>query len=404
MAQFVWEAVTKEGARRSGEMDAATKQMVLQELERQQLLPVKVEEKKKAGAGKKDKAVRGKVKMVEKILMCQHIAVMIRAGIALNPALDILVNDAESPALGAFYKDVQERIRRGESLWQAFSAHDDMMPQYAIGLIRAGEASGQLADSFDQASEQLKREYTSKRSAIAAMFYPAILLFMSIFLVLFLLLFAVPRLSDALSSVTNELPFFSKLVFGISNALSSNPLIVFSVLAIFIGSMGFFGASKKGHKIFGQIAWGIPFVRSFLKKFAVARLARTLGALLDSGLPAVESLEITAYSVGVKKMEIAILETRDRIRRGASFADAFRAQPDFFPHLLTGMIAVGEQSGQLSTLLLTVSKFFEEDADRALATLVALIEPIMLLAMGLIVGTIAISVILPIYQLVTLVG
>lgn len=404
MPQYTWEAVTKEGNRRSGEFDAPTKQMVLQELERQHLLPVKVEEKTVEKAGKKAKAPKGKIKTVDKILMCQHIAVMIRAGIALNPALDILVNDAESEALGVFYKDVQKRVRRGESLWQAFAAHGDLMPQYVIGLIRAGEASGQLADAFEQASDQLKREYTSRRKAISALFYPAILLFMSIFLILFLFLFAVPRLADALSSVSNELPFFSRLVFGTSAALTSNPLIVFSSLILFFAAIGFFAVSKTGHKMFAQLAWRIPFVRSFLKKFAVARLSRTLGALLDSGLPAVESLEITAYSVGIHKMEEVILETRDRIRRGASFGDAFRNYPEYFPHLLTGMIAVGEQSGQLSTLLLTISSFFEEDADRALQTLVGLIEPIMLLAMGLIVGTIALSVILPIYQLVTLVG
>jgi type II secretory pathway component PulF len=403
MPVFNWEAVTKEGARRSGEMDMPAKQLVLQELERQKLLPVKVEEKKAVKGGKKGKA-KGKIKTIDKILMCQHVAVMIRAGIALNPALDILVSDAETEAIRAFYKDVQERVRRGESLWQAFAAHQEVLPQYVIGLIRAGEASGQLADAFDQASEQLKREYESKRKAIAAMFYPAILVFMSIMLLLFLFLFAVPRLAEALGSVAPELPLFTRIVFGTSKFLSSNPLLVALGLFLFFGGIIFFAASKQGRKLIAILAWKIPFIRTFLKKFAVARLARTLGALLNSGLPAVEAMEITAYSVGVTRFQELLLETRDRVRRGASFADAFRAYPEDFPHLLTGMIAVGEQSGQLSSLLLTVSKFFEEDADRALQTLVGLIEPIMLLGMGLIVGGIAISVILPIYQLVTLVG
>ena len=402
---FNWEAVTKEGARRSGEMDAPSKQTVLQELERQKLLPIKVEEQKASKMGFVGKGPKvKKIKTVDKILMCQHIAVMIRAGIALNPALDILVNDADTPELKAFYKGVQERVRRGEALWQAFNANGDLLPQYVVGLIRAGEASGQLADAFDQASDQLKREYQSRREAISAMFYPLILMVMSIILVLFLLLFAVPRLSEALTSVSKDLPLFSKIVFGTSAALSSHPLIVFVSIVAFFGGLGFLAGSKQGRKILAQIAWKVPFIRSFLKKFAIARLSRTLGALLNSGLPAVESLEITAYSVGVVHMQEILLETRDRIRRGASFADAFRAHPETFPHLLTGMIAVGEQSGQLAQLLLTVSTFFEEEADRALKTLVGLVEPLMLLMMGMLVGGIAISVILPIYQLVTLVG
>ncbi|MBI4133884.1 MAG: type II secretion system F family protein [Candidatus Terrybacteria bacterium] len=401
MPIFAWEAVTKEGVKRTGELDAPSRQSVLQTLERQQLFPVRVQVRG-ATAPRPLFRLRGhSISAVEKTLLCQHLAVMIRAGISMNPALEMLIADAENPALRQFLKDAQDAIRRGQPLWSAFAAYGSAFPSYFVGLVRAGESSGQLAAAFDQAATQLTREFQSQRKAIAALLYPAILMSVSTLLILFLLLFAIPRIAETITSLEVELPLFSRIVFGTSAVVTAQPIATFLFVLFFFAAAAFSALSRPGRALAAQAFWRFPISRSFLKKFAIARFARTLGALLKAGLPAVEALEITAGSVGVDAVRLSVLDARERIRRGSSFTGAFKGHSEYFPNLLTGMMAVGEQSGQLPDLLLTVSRFFEEDADRALQTMVALIEPLMLLVMGTMVGAIALSVILPIYQLVS---
>lgn len=407
MPSYSWEAVTKEGLRKSGHVEAPSRAVALQELERQGLLTLRISEQA-ARTGRRFSFGRrgegGNIGGVEKILICRHIAVMIRAGIAMNPALSILIADAEKPAVKLFLQSAQETIRRGQPFWTAFSAYGRAFPAYLTGLIRAGEASGQLAASFDQAADQLTREQKSRKQALSAMIYPIILFLVSFFLVLFLFLFAIPKLAEAIQSISSDLPLFSRVVFSTSAFLREHPVLVAAGIFLGLAAGALLVFSRFGHAFLIKIAWLFPPSRNFMKKFALARFARTLGSLMKAGLPAVEAVEITAGSVGIEKIRLVILDARERIRSGSTFTDAFRSHPEYFPNLLTGMMAVGEQSGQLSELLITVSHFFEDDADRSLQNLVALIEPLMLLSMGLLVGAIALSVILPIYQLVSVVG
>lgn len=404
MPSYSWEGVTHEGIRRTGTLEAPGRSAVLQELEKQGVLPIHVSEHSLKKQRRFSFGGGVKLKTIEKILLCRHIAVMIKAGIAMNPALSILIADTERAPMKRFLQNTQETIRRGQPLWTAFSAYSKIFPPYFVGLIRAGEASGQLVTSFEQAADQLARENRSRRAAISAMIYPLILLFVSTGLVLFLFLFAIPRMAEAIRQVNTELPLFSRIVFGMSDFFQAYPVVVFLGLVLGLVLFSFVIFSRIGRLAITALAWRFPPSRSFMKKFAMARFARTLGLLMKAGLPAVEAVEITSGSVGIEQIRLAVLNAKERIRSGSTFTDAFKAQPKYFPNLLTGMMAVGEQSGQLSDLLITVSEFFEEDADRALATLVALIEPIMLLGMGLMVATIALAVILPVYQLVSAVG
>lgn len=400
MPIYNWEAVTKEGARKSGQMEARNRREVIDELEQRRFLPVKIAQQE---AAKKRRFFRRekKVASLDRIMLCRHFSVMIEAGIAMEPALDILIADAEKPALRQFLKDAQDTIRRGQPLWTAFAAHGASFPGYLVGLIRAGETSGNLADAFAQGAEQLDREYKSKKQALAAMVYPAILFVMSVFLVLFLFLFAIPRLAEAFAAFTGDLPVFSRLVFATGLFFQDNVILVLVSTALFFTGLITVVFSRTGRRVLAALAWHIPPVRKFLKKFAIARFSRTLGALLGAGLPLLEAIEITADSVGLDQMKLVIMSAKERIRKGAAVTDAFRAYPEYFPHLLIGMMAIGEQTGQLSSLLLSVSEFFEEDASRSLQTLVALVEPLLLLIMGGIVGAVAVSIIIPIYQSVT---
>lgn len=400
MPIFTWEALTKEGARKSGESEAADRTAVIRELERQNLLPVRITVKTAKSKRRVWRRGGGKIKAMEKVLLCRHLAVMVRAGIGMNPALTILINDTEKPAMRGLLQTLQDTIRRGQPLWSAFSSYGSGFPKYMVGLIRAGELSGRLAESFDQSADQLMREYRSGRRAMSAMVYPLILLSISTVLVFFLLVFAIPKIAEAVREISTDLPLFSRIVFTVSAFFNDHMLLSLLTLAAVFTAMGAALFSRMGRKALSAIAWRFPPSRNFLKKFALARFARTLGSLMQAGLPAVEAVEITADSVGVEAIRLAVLDARERIRRGSNFVDAFRGYPEYFPNFLTGIMAVGEQSGQLSELLITISNFFEEDADRALQTLVSLIEPMLLLMMGIVVGVLALSVIVPIYQLV----
>jgi len=236
---------------------------------------------------------------------------------------------------------------------------------------------------------------------MAAMMYPMILLVAAFFLMLFLFFFALPKLAEAFLQSGVELPLVTRVLFDTGKFLGSNPLVVAVLVLVFVGGGGFIVFSRAGKNLLGRFAWQLGPTRLLIKKFTLSRLSRTLASLLTSGVPVMESLSITANSIHFPIFRAKIIGARENIRKGTTLSDAFRQYPDLFPQLLTSMMAVGERSGQLSELLVTISQFYEEEAERQLSTLIGLVEPMLLMSMGGLVGFIAISVLLPIYQFVT---
>ena len=232
------------------------------------------------------------------------------------------------------------------------------------------------------------------------MVYPAILLFASTGVIMILLTFVLPRLTKSFEKSGLALPIFTQVLIAVSSFLASHKIGVLVILIAIISFLFVFLRKPLGKRIAFNILHHAPISRSLLKQLALARFSRTLKNLIKSGIPLVEGLHIVSTAVGDERYRLEIISMQEEIRRGFSLSDIFKKREEYFPNLVTSLIAVGERTGSLERSLETIAAFYEEEVDRSLKSLVTFLEPLLLLFMGLIVGGIAISVLLPIYQLI----
>ncbi len=400
MAKFIWEAVDAQGQIHKGELTAKDKTQVMDLLAEQHLTPITVKVEADAKGIGSVNVFGGTIGIVEKILLFRHMSVMMKAGLGIKDIFDILIKDAEKPALKNILQQGLSNLERGQPLSGTLSQWPKQFPPVVIGLLKAGEVSGNLADVLDQLATQLKKDYDLRQKVVSVMVYPIILLVASLGLSIFLVTFVVPRITQAFRSSNIPLPTITKVFIAISDFFNISPIMPFIVIGALIGLGFYFFRVPSGQRLVVALAWAVPVSRMLVKKLALSRFSRTLANLIQAGLPILNALEVVANSVGNERYKNSILSARPEIQRGAPIAGVFRERAELFPHLLTSMMEVGEKTGNLEDMLRTVSEFYEDDADRSLKTLVTLIEPLMLLIMGLIVGSLALSILLPVYQFV----
>lgn len=389
-----------------GELITASRERAVAELIAQRLSPLSLAARaEKAGAASLALPVFQRVSTVDKILLTRHISVMLKAGMGISDIVNVLIFDAEKEIIRSILTQAKTNLERGQPLSDTFAAYPKFFPPVFVGLIRAGESSGTLDKTLDQLSVQIRKEHDLRSRTMTILIYPSILFFASIILIVFLFTFVVPRIRAAfLATESVDLPFLTKVVFGMSDIVTRTPLIPLGIGLGIPGFALFLVRSERGKQILEAVFWRFGITRNLVKKLSLARFCRTLGSLLQAGITVLEALDIAADSVGTQRYKRSIVRLREDVRKGLPLTDTFRQEPDFYPHLLTSMMAVGEKTGSLEDMLITVSEFYEEDADRILKNVVTLLEPALLLVMGFVVGSIALSILLPIYQLVSSLG
>lgn len=401
MAIFIYEVYNKDGATVRGEYEASTREEVVEYLLRRDLTPISVEAIRGGKAGL-DLSISlfEKVKPVDILFLVRNLSATVKAGLSIVEALDILIADTEKKMMKDILREVQALVKNGQPLSAGFANFASQFPPVFLGMLRAGEASGQLERTLTELGQYLSKEYALRAKVKSALTYPIILLVASIGVVSLLLIFVLPRLTKAFASSGVELPWVTKFFLGMSSMLTYSFILDGIILFFAIWFFLYFRKTVIGRKFFFFLISHIPVANELIKKVALVRFTRTLGNLMASGLSAVGSLESAAQSIGNQKYEVAIKAIVDDVKNGMSISDALTKFPDLFPRLLVSLIIVGERTGSLSEILITFSDFYEEDVDNKLKGLTAILEPILLLIMGLLVGSIAFSIILPIYQLV----
>jgi len=401
---FIYKALTKEGRETQGELQATNRQVAIEYLQRDNLTPLFIEEK---GSFEKRKAsifnftFGNRVSALDRMFLTRHLSAILKSGINLREALEILEDDVQKPIMKKILKDARINLERGQPLSVTFQAYEKHFSSVFIGLVKAGEVSGNLEGTLENLGMQLQRDYDLKKRVQSAMIYPLILLGASSLIVVLLLTFVMPRLIKALTQAKVVLPLITRVLIGLSKILSANPILTIIVfLALIISAITFF-QNKQGRQFFISIMERLPVSKNLIKKLALSRFAITLRNLLNSGVSAVEALNITAKTIGNEKYERALLDIEAELRKGAPLHEVFKKRGNLFPHLVISVIAVGERTGTLERSLLLISNYYNEEVDRVLKNLVSLLEPILLIIMGAIVAAIALSILLPIYQLVS---
>lgn len=384
-----------------GDFEASGPAEVLEYLSGQGLKPVSIKVLKGVEEMSRKSIFGRSITVADKVFLTKYLSLMLKVGTDLLKAIDILITDLDKPAVRALLMEIRGALEKGLPFYSTFLKYPKYFSPVFINLIKAGEASGNLERVFEDLSISLEKEQDLRRKIKAALTYPAILLVGSFVILILLVSFAIPKIATIFSSFNTKPPLFSRVV--ISAGLFIGDYIWFILIAmVMIGVFLWylFAKTNSGKKILYQFIMKLPVIKNVLKQMALQRFAFTLSSLLTAGLSILDSLEITAQTVGFEELKNSLMRiSREGIAKGLTIGEAFRREA-IFPRVVVNLMAISEKAGHIENILSTLANFYEGEIETAVKIMVSFLEPVMLFAIGIIIGTIAISIIVPIYQLV----
>jgi len=402
MALYTYRAMDKQGeivqdkAEGSGELAVAT------ELRHQGLLVIEVKEQNVAN--KDILAPFKRIKLGDLVVFSRQLATMINAGLPIVRALYVLSEQTENPKLKDVVVEVRKDVEAGSFLSQALEKHPDVFSRLYVEMVKAGEVGGMLDGVLLRVADQMERDQDLRRKVKSAMAYPVIVLILAVLAASFMLIFIVPVFAGLFEDLGGTLPLPTRICMLISNILTSFwGILVYAGMALAVVMFLRWKKTEQGRKVWGRAVLRIPAkIGDVVKKVALARFARTFSTLSAAGVPILQSIEITATSSGNWVVEKALLKSRDAIREGIPLYKPLEEEP-VFPPMVTRMIAVGEETGDIDGMLTKIAEFYESEVDAAVKALTSLIEPLMVVVVGGIVGAIVISMYLPMFEIYNLI-
>jgi len=393
MPRFTYRGRAADGRSVQGELEAPDEDTVLSTLRRQGLLVTAIE----------PVAVRDvKVKRRELVVFTRQFSTMLGAGLPLVQTLATLAEQSPE-GLGEIAVDVRRQVEAGQSLSSALERFPKTFDRLYVALVRAGEVSGNLEVILDRLAVYLERADSLRRRVTNALTYPAVILSMVILLGMGFLVFIIPLFQGIYDNFGAQLPLPTQVVVALSTFFRDYWWILALVIAAVAFFVKFYGDTAEGRLRLDRWKLGAPVFGRLFVRVAVARFTRTLGTLVRSGVPIMDGLAITAATVGNRVLERAVLETRRAIGEGRTFAEPLAAT-EVFPPMVVAMIAVGERTGRLEEMLSRVAEFYDDEVEVAVANLSALLEPLLMIILGFVVGGLVVSMYLPIFQMPGLVG
>jgi type IV pilus assembly protein PilC len=401
MATFVWKGKTIAGALQSGEATFNTQDEVVNYLRKKKIAITLIKEKPKEiklGFG-----LRKKVGTRDLAVFTRQFATMINAGLPLVQCLDILSKQTEKPHFRSLIAETMHDVETGSTLAEALGRQKKVFDDLYVNMVESGEAGGILDDILLRLATYIEKAEALKRKVKSAMMYPLVVMVVALGATTFMLLFIIPTFAKMFSDFGGQLPLPTRVVLFMSETLKHYWWALGGGLVGLVVGFRQFYRSKSGRAVVDRLQLRIPVLGQVLRKASIARFTRTLGTLIKSGVPILTGLEITARTSGNTVISDAILQTRASIREGETLAAPLK-NCEVFPAMVVQMIAVGEETGALDEMLRKIADFYDDEVDTAVDTLTSVIEPVMIVAMGLIVGGMVVAMYLPMFKLVTLVA
>ncbi|MBQ3523667.1 MAG: type II secretion system F family protein [Clostridia bacterium] len=399
MAAFTYNGINKQGQSVQGEVIADSTAQAIDRLRENGVIVTEMKEK----AAKKKSSGGGKKITVEDVaIVCKQLAVMLSAGVPITRALTTLSKQCANPKLGDIMEEIAKSVEGGMPLSDAFAQYPKVFSPLFIAMVASGEAGGIMEQALVSLGEMLQKEKNLQQNIKSAYSYPRSVGLLSIVLLIAMLWFMVPIFKKMMTSST-EITGISKFIFDASDSLREDTHIWILVAGAIIGAIMLFAKSPIAHKIWENNKLTMPMLGDFMTKMVVARFCRTFATLLAGGVTAVEALKSAGPTSGSEKLEKAVNEAIEDIEEGKSISDALD-KSGIFPPMLTGMVAIGEESGALPELLDKVAEFFEEDVENTSRNLRAIIEPIALIFVGVVVGGMLIALYVPMLTASTSIG
>ena len=401
MPKFTYTAANSANDISSGTIEATDRPSAIALLQRQSLRPLSVTEtgnSKLSGLSLDNLFGGTKVKSDDLVMFTRQLSAMVGAGVPLLRALNSLQKHTESAGLKLILASVIKDVEDGSQLADALEKHKKIFSDVYINMVRAGEAAGILDEILRRLALQQEKNATIRKKIKSAMSYPMVLIVITILAFFGLMLFVIPQIGKILKDLGGEdakLPALTEAMLAISGFIISFWYIVLPIIAGGIYALIHFIRTPQGKVIFHRLVLKMPGIKTIIMKVAVARFSRTFSALMGAGVAVLESLRVTAHAVGNNVYEKALLDAAESVKEGATLSSVIEANP-LFPAIVAQMLAVGEETGQTDTVLVKVADFYEEEVDVAIDGLSSIIEPVMIVVMGSMVGLIAASVMGPI--------
>lgn len=397
---FIWRGRTEDGLVVSGETEAESEGDLILALRKRGIIPRYVKEKEEGRTFR----LRGGVSQKEILFFTRQFATLFASGVPIVQAFEALIGQVKNKTFKKVLIQMRNDIEKGSSLAEAMKKHPRVFSSLYINMVRAGEEGGMLDKVLFRMADYFEKMIKLRRKIIGAMIYPSIVIGVAILVVAIIMVFVIPTFSKLFGEMGLQLPLPTRITIGLSNFMvQTGVFIVLGIIGFFI-FIKFFRRTDKGKKITDSILLKFPLLGVILLKSSLSRFARTLGTLLGSGVPILNSMEISAKASGNKVIEDAVLEMREDITAGKSLTDVIKSKPLLFPPIFVQMVNVGESTGGTDEMLNKVADFYDEEVDNAVANLMNMLEPALIVFLGITIGFIVISLYLPIFKLGEVIG
>ena len=394
---FEYLVTTKDNKVQKGVLEALNQETAILELKKKGYFVVKINKQKQL---LKMELSFGGIKFIDKVLLARHLAIMMKAGVNLAEALDVITEQASHPKLRKVLKSVTAKVLSGNTLSQSLAEYPKIFSDLFINMVRIGETSGTLADNLEYLATEMEKSFELKKKIKGAAIYPIIILLMTFGLGFVLVYFILPKMMKLFESLTMDLPITTKMMIAIAHLMEKNGTMVLAVLVALIFLFIFLMKQKFFQHWMHHLVLYIPIVNKIVIQFNLANLYRTLGILFKSGVPVLEGLKITSGVLGNYVYNKELSKLAIEVEKGMSLSESFlNRNPKLFPKIATRLIGVGEKTGELDNSLNYLGEFYGREVDNITKNMATIIEPMLLVGIGLIVGFVAVSIIQPIYQI-----
>lgn len=381
-----------------GLVEASDQKAALARLRDQRLTVVEINQK-----AKKAKFFKPKVNNADIVIFSRQLSTLVSAGVPIVQGLNILEAQAENPAFKTVVTGLRTDIESGLSIADAMRKHPQAFTELYVSMIKAGEVGGILDTILERLSAYLESSEALRAKVKSAMMYPMVVGGVAFLITVFLILFVIPVFKDIFAGFGAELPVATKIMIVLSDTLRHYILYILAVGGAVGWSIRKYIRTEKGQEKIDEISLNLPVVGILLKKVAIAKFTRTLGTLIKSGVPILQGLETVAKTAGNKIIERAIYKSRDSIKEGGRIADPLK-KADIFPPMVIQMISVGEETGGLDNMLNKIADFYDQEVDTAVKGLTSMIEPLIMVVMGFVIGAIVIAMFMPMFSMGELAG
>jgi type IV pilus assembly protein PilC len=406
MPLFGYKVRSQQGSVLTGTMEAGEQRMVVDRLRRQRFIVLEIGEIKKNAL--KDvldsiNFLKKRVRQKDLVLFSRQLSTLIGAGVPIVQGLTILVNQIDNPAFKEVITGVREDIESGTSITEALSRHPTVFSELYVSMVRSGELGGILDVILERLSGYLEAAARLRGKIKSAMFYPAVIALVAGGITTFLMIVVVPAFVKIFEQAGAELPLPTRMLLMVSNFLRHYIIFLIIGLIVFVVGLRQYYKTEAGSMRIDRLLLRLPIFGTLLRKIAVAKFTRTFGTLVKSGVPILQALDTVAKTSGNRVIEKAVLAAKESIREGERISEPLKASGTF-PPMVIQMISVGEETGNLDAMLGKIAEFYEQEVDAAVSGLTSMIEPVVVVFMGVIIGAIAISMYMPMFQLGALVG